>query len=255
MKSAFDIGGLAQHLVKLRTEGRQALTAEFAAPPPNIESAMETQDRVSELEGIESHAWKVAASPDNDFVVAPLHPFLESASRRILIWRPGMKLEVEIAVKLGKDLPVLLEGTYSRDAIAEAVCEIFLGVELVWSAVGDGGSVSYPLFLADRLGNMGYVLGPSLSASTLESFTGMPLYVSLNKKALYDAGAQHPTGDLLTWLLGYTNDTTRPQASLREGSVITTGSLCGAFEITEPGHINVRLNSDVSFDFLLSAEP
>jgi 2-keto-4-pentenoate hydratase len=253
-KLDLDKGGLAQELVRLRKEGKHAPTDHFSTPPSDIESAMEMQDRVSELEGIECYAWKVAASPSSGFVVAPLHPFVKSAAKPSLIWRPGMKLEVEIAVKLGRNLPVLSQGCYSRDTITQAICEIFLGAELVWSAVEEGGTVSFPLFLADRLGNMGYVLGPSLPASMLGSSTGTPLYVSLNKNALYDAGAQHPTGDVLTWLLGYANDITRPQASLMEGSVITTGSLCGAFEITEQGQIDVRLNSDVGFDFLVSAE-
>lgn len=253
-KSKLDISGLAQDLVRLRSEGKQVPTAQFQTLPVDLESAMETQGLVSELEGIDSHAWKVAASLGDDSVVAPLHPFVRSASKPTLLWRPGMKLEVEIAVKLGRDLPVLSNSTYSRGRLAEAVSEVYLGAELVWSAVEEGGRVSYPLFLADRLGNMGYVLGPLLPTSTLDTCGGMPLHVSLDEHSLYDAGAQHPTGDVLTWLQGYANDRSRPLASLMAGSVITTGSLCGAFEIAEPGKIVIKLGSEAVFDFLLSAK-
>lgn len=248
-----DINGLAWDLVRLRREGTQVPTAQFKTLPVGLESAMETQSLVSELESIVSRAWKVAVSPSNDFVVAPLHPYVRSTSKPKLLWRRGMKLEVEIAVKLGRDLPVLSSGTYSRSGLAEAVSEVYLGAELVWSAVAEGGTISFPLFLADRLGNTGYVLGPLLPISTLDSCGGMPLHVSLDGHSLYDAGALHPTGDVLTWLLGYANDGSRPQASLMAGSVITTGSLCGAFEIAEPGKIVIKLGSEAGFDFLLSA--
>lgn len=249
-----DISDLARDFVRLRSEGTQVPTAQFQTLPVDLESAMETQGLVSELERIDSRAWKVAVSPSNDFVAAPLHPYVRNTSKPALLWRRGMKLEVEIAVKLGRDLPVLSNGTYSRDGLAEAVSEVYLGAELVWSAVEEGGTISYPLFLADRLGNMGYVLGPPLPTSTLDSCAGMPLHVSLDGHSLYDAGAQHPTGDVLTWLLGYANDGSRPQASLIAGSVITTGSLCGAFEIAEPGKIDIKLGTETGFDFLVSAE-
>ncbi|OBZ92171.1 hypothetical protein ADU59_27950 [Pararhizobium polonicum] len=254
LRSTAAINEVARDLMKLRSEGRQMRTARFPMRPTDLRMAMETQRLVSEMEGVEGRAWKVAGTPAGHFVVAPLHPFMHSVSKPSLLWRPGMKLEVEIAVKLGRDLPVLSEGTYNRSGISEAVSEVYLGVELVWSAIEDGAGVSFPLFLADRLGNMGYVLGPLLPASLLDSCAGTPLHVSVDGRVLYEAGARHPTGDVLTWLLGYANGRFGPPASLTAGSVITTGSLCGAFEIAEPGKIEVKLGSEASFDFVLSAD-
>ncbi|MCZ7854649.1 fumarylacetoacetate hydrolase family protein [Agrobacterium salinitolerans] len=250
-----DTNNLAQTLVRLRSEGKQLPTTQFQTLPADRESAMEIQGVVSELENIDSRAWKVASSPSNDHVVAPLHPFVRSSPKPTLIWRQGIKLEVEIAVKLGKNLPVLSNGAYSRSGLADAISEIYLGAELVWSAVEEGARISYPLFLADRLGNMGYVIGPRLPASTLDPFGGMPLAVSLDRATLHDGVAQHPAGDVLTWLLGYANDRSRPSASLLAGSVFTTGSLCGAIEIKKPGEIVITFGPETAFDFVLSAEP
>ncbi|NTF35044.1 fumarylacetoacetate hydrolase family protein [Rhizobium skierniewicense] len=250
-----DTNNLARTLVRLRSEGKQLPTTQFQTLPADRESAMETQGVVSDLENIDSRAWKVASSPSNDLVVAPLHPVVRSTPKPTLIWRHGVKLEVEIAVRLGKDIPILSNSTYSRSGLADAVSEIYLGAELVWSAVEEGATISYPLFLADRLGNMGYVIGPSLPATTLDSFGGMSLAVSLDRATLHDGVAQHPTGDVLTWLLGYANDRSRPSASLLAGSVFTTGSLCGAIEITKPGEIVITFGPETAFDFVLSAEP
>lgn len=254
LRSTPAINEVARDLVNLRSEGRQMPTARFSMRPNSIRMGMETQRLVSELEGVDGRAWKVAGSPAGNFVVAPLHPFADGLSKPNLLWRPGMKLEVEIALKLGRDLPVVSDGTYDRSGISEAVSEVYLGAELVWSAVEDGARASFPLFLADRLGNMGYVLGPLLAASFMDLCAGTPLLVSVGGRTLYVAGARHPTGDVLTWLLGYANDRSRPQTSLTAGSIITTGSLCGALEIAEPGKIGIKLGPDAVFDFLLSAE-
>ncbi|MGO8658859.1 2-keto-4-pentenoate hydratase, partial [Rhizobium ruizarguesonis] len=60
--------------------------------------------------------------------------------------------------------------------------------------------------------------------------------------------AQHPKGDVLTWLVDYANDGLRPETSLKTGALITTGTLSGAIELTEPGEIDIELgNSRLSF--------
>lgn len=37
------------------------------------------------------------------------------------------------------------------------------------------------------------------------------------------------------------------------GSVLTTGSLCGALEIVEPGTVDIKLGMEARFDFALTA--
>lgn len=249
-----EIDGLARELVRLRREGKQVPTSWFPVLPTDFQGATETQKLVSEQEGVSGDAWKVAISPDKDFVVAPLHPYTCVASGSILPWRRGMKLEVEIAVRLGRELAVKSEGACSRSELVSAISEVYLGAEFIWTSVEEGGQVSFLLFLADRLGNMGYVLGPVLPASMLDTGTGLPLRVSLDDRTLHDAEALHPAGDVLTWLLGYINNTSRSQMALTADSVITTGSLCGALEIAEPGRIAIKLGSEATLDFLLSAE-
>jgi len=236
--STFDPRALAAKLHSLHRARKQASTAEFPLPG-DYRQAMDAQNFLSAEEGIRSNAWKVAMSPDNQPVLAPLHPYVEAASGAKIPWQPGMKFEAEVAVRLGKDLPVRTDGKYSRADIVDAVAEAHLGAELLWTCITESGKVSFLLYLADRIGNQGYVLGPVLPKSIIDTSTGTPLKVTLNGQPVYDAGAQHPKGDVLIWLVDYANDTLRPQNSLHAGALITTGTLCGAIELTSGGEIDI----------------
>lgn len=247
-----DVIALAHQLRSLRRDGSQVLTGQLASVPLALEDAMEVQSQLSKLEGADVQAWKVARSPGGDPVAAPLHPYLDNPSDAVIAWQRGMKIEVEIAVKLRQDLPVRADRPYERADIEAAISEAYLGAELVWSGVSEGGSVSFLAFLADRLGNAGYVRGPALPLAVLQPGSNFPLKIWLNGQVAFDAAAQHPTRDPLTWLCDYANNRSRPAAALRAGSIITTGSLCGALEVTDPGDVSVQLGEDAVLNFALS---
>ncbi|NKF32899.1 2-keto-4-pentenoate hydratase, partial [Pseudomonas sp. BGM005] len=70
-------------------------------------------------------------------------------------------------------------------------------------------------------------------------------------RTIYDGPAQHPKGDVLTWLVEYANDGLRPETSLKAGALITTGTLSGAVVLTEPGEIDI-LFGDAGLNFSVS---
>jgi 2-keto-4-pentenoate hydratase len=247
-----DVIALAHQLRSLRHDGHQVLTGQLVSVPSALEDAIEVQSQLSKLEGADSPAWKVAKSPGGDPVAAPLHPYLDNPSDAVFAWRRGLKIEVEVAVKLCQDLPVRTDTFYERADIETSISNVYLGVELVWSGISEGGSVSFLAFLADRLGNMGYVRGPSLPLAVLQPGSNFPLKLWLNKQVVFDAAAQHPTKDVLSWLCDYANDRSRPAVALRAGSLITTGSLCGALDVTGPGDVSVQLGEDAVMNFALS---
>jgi 2-keto-4-pentenoate hydratase len=246
MTETFDPRTVAARLHGLRQAGRQEATDTFALPA-DLHQAMEAQNLLAATDGISSNAWKVTVSPQGQAVTAPLHPYAEAVSGADIPWHPGLKFETEIAVRLGKDLPVRTV-PYSRADVVEAISAVHLGAELLVSAVRESGSVSFLLFVADRLGNSGYVLGPKLEKSVVDTVGGTPLKVTHAGHRIYDGPAQHPKGDVLTWLVDYANDGLRPETSLKSGALITTGTLSGAIELTEPGAIDIELgNSRLSF--------
>ncbi|TCU28954.1 hypothetical protein EV130_102134 [Rhizobium azibense] len=151
----FDPRALAARLFSLRNAGKQAKTADFALPT-DLRHAMDAQNMLAAEQAITSSAWKVAASPDGQAVAAPLHPYIEADSGAEIIWSDGMKFEAEIAIRLGTDLPIRDSG-YSRAEVADAVATVHLGAELLVSAIQESGRACFLLFLADRLGNSGYI--------------------------------------------------------------------------------------------------
>ncbi|UIJ82782.1 fumarylacetoacetate hydrolase family protein [Rhizobium leguminosarum] len=247
MTETFDPRTVAARLHSLREAGRQEATDSFALPA-DLPQAMEVQNLLTAADGISSNAWKVTVSPQGQAVTAPLHPYAEAVTGADIPWYPGLKFETEIAVRLGSDLPVRTGVPYSRADVVEAISAVYLGAELLVSAVRESGSVSFLLFVADRLGNSGYVLGPKLEKSVVDTVGGTPLKVTHAGRTIYDGPAQHPKGDVLTWLVDYANDGLRPETSLKSGALITTGTLSGAIELTEPGAIDIELgNSRLSF--------
>ncbi|MBB2684579.1 fumarylacetoacetate hydrolase family protein (plasmid) [Rhizobium sophoriradicis] len=240
MTQAFDPRALAARLHSLRQAGRQEETGTFTLPA-DLHQAMEAQNSLTAADGISSNAWKVTVSPQGQAVTAPLHPYAEAASGADIPWYPGMKFETEIAVRLGQDLPIRTGAAYSRAEVVEAISAAHLGAELMVSAVRESGSISFLLFTSDRLGNSGYVLGPKLDISVVDAAAGTPLKVTHAGRTIYDGPAQHPKGDVLTWLVNYANDGLRPETSLKAGALITTGTLSGAIELTEPGEIDILL--------------
>ncbi|ARQ61231.1 UNVERIFIED_ORG: 2-keto-4-pentenoate hydratase [Rhizobium etli] len=240
MTEAFDPRALAARLHSLRQAGRQEETGTFTLPA-DLHQAMEAQNFLTAADGICSNAWKVTVSPQGQAVTGPLHPYAEAASGAGIPWYPGMKFETEIAVRLGKDLPIRTGTAYNRAEVVEAISAVHLGAELLVSAVRESGSISFLLFTSDRLGNSGYVLGPKLDESVVDTAGGTPLKVTHAGRTIYDGPAQHPKGDVLTWLVDYANDGLRPETSLKAGALITTGTLSGAIELTEPGEIDILL--------------
>lgn len=229
---------IAEALFRLRKENRAEPTERFDLPA-SLAEAVDIQGVLAALEGAEDKAWKVAMSPDKHPVVAPLFPYVE-ADDASLPCPPSVKFEVELAVKLGEALP-FRDTPYSRDEIKAAVADVHLGAELLSSAIVESGKVSFPLYIADRIGNRGYALGPPVSKDLLDTIEGLHLKVDVDGSSIYDGPAKHPAGDPLAWLLAYANDGSRPAQSLGKGAVITTGALSGAMPLSGPGRVDVVL--------------
>lgn len=244
-----DTAGLADELYSLRSAGRVQTTADFSVPR-DISTALDVQKALAEREGASASAWKVAMSPDGQAVTAPLHPYVETARDAELPYLAGMKFEVEIALRLGRALPVRDE-PYSRSDVYDAVAEAHLGAELLSSAIEESGKLSFPLFVADRIGNRGYALGPVVPKALIDTVGGLQLKVVQGNVSIYDGPAKHPVEDVLAWLLAYANDGGRPATSLAAGDVITTGALSGAMPLPASGRVDVLLDGQYAIGITL----
>ncbi len=189
-------------------------------------------------------------TPDKQPTAALMHPYEEDGTNAVMPHAPGMRFEVEIPVLLGRDLPPRAE-PYSREEIVDAVENAYLGCELLFSAIQEGGSVSYPLYYADRIGNGGFARGPVVPKSFLDDVGGRPLKVTLGDTVIYDGPGSHPTGDVLSWLMAYANDPTRAPDVLLKGRLITTGALSGAMTLPGSGKVEVLLDGEYAMSVTL----
>lgn len=244
-----DADSVIRELERLRKSGERVATSSFARFPV-MAQMMDLQERVS-LDGNKQNAWKVARSPDGVPVVARLHPLIEQSAGAALSWRKDMLLEIEIAVRLGKELPVKAT-PYQRSDILDAIATVHLGAEMVWTVLLEAGKVSFPLYMVDRLGNDGYVLGPELGGEFLEPSSTPALSIRSGSDSIFDAPAKHATGDVLTWLLDYANLTERPADLLTAGTLVTTGTLCGAIPLKQGGQFDIDMAGAPAFNFSLT---
>ena len=204
---------------------------------------------------IDPVGYKVAKSPDGKAAIGRLLPLAIDAGTELpvpLAWRKGARMEVEIAVRLATALPPRARG-YTRDEVIASVGSVHLGIEILDSRLQEGGKAPFLLFLADRLGNAGYVLGPEVPKTMLDTVAGLQLEVWLDETLIHTGSARHPADDVLGWLLEFAADATRPPETLAAGEIITTGSLCGALDVGEHGLLRARLNGTGEVRALLEA--
>lgn len=251
LPQAFEIHDLAKALA---TTGDRLAAATLPVPTTAAE-AMAVQKVSSEPASAGPVGYKVARSPDGIAVTGRLLPLAIVANTSPTFpWRKGARIEVEIAVRLATALPPK-QGGYSRDEVKAAIDSVHLGIEILDSRIVEGSKGPFLLFLADRLGNAGYALGPVLPKDMLETVGGTPLEVWLDGTSIHAANARHPADDVMAWLMDWANDSARPQDTLTAGEIITTGSLCGALDISGPGLLRTRLGKTWDMSISLEERP
>ncbi|AWI59932.1 hypothetical protein AB395_00004755 (plasmid) [Sinorhizobium fredii CCBAU 45436] len=236
----FDAGDIAR---RFATATDRIAAAELPLPE-TIAEATAVQAAFVAPQDATAAGYKVARSPEGVGVAGHLSPIAIAASDAppvVFRWREGLRVEAEIGVRLASSLPPRQNG-YSRDEVIAAIAAVHLGVEVLDSRIAEGGKAPFLLFLADRLGNAGYALGPELPRDLLHGAEGRPLEVSLGGASLFSGEAHHPAADVLAWLIGWANEIERAEDTLAAGEIVTTGSLCGALDVASPGRLDVKLD-------------
>lgn len=219
----------AAQLVAAHREGGM-----IAAPPvpADIAGAMAIQSEVAEGLGRGVGGWKVAVHPEAGPLAAPLmdHLILESPAR----WpfSPGLAIEVEVAVRLKNAVPA---GTRDRAVIVAAVESMMLGIELVLPRVAAGAPLLS--YLADNLGNAGYVAGNRRMPWRDCDPGDFALSVTSEGKSLFSGPCSFPIGDPLAPILATATAENGARTGFAAGHLVTTGSFCGLIAIPGPGRL------------------
>ncbi|WMW58577.1 2-keto-4-pentenoate hydratase [Agrobacterium pusense] len=244
---------LARRFAEAVHEGARIPLAELEAEglvPGSLSKAMAVQRAFAEHWATPVAGWKLAIRPDGEAVGAPIFDCVRVDDANLASFpKDGTEgVEVEICFTLSADIPASTVGLMTRVDLMAFIDKVHLGAELLRYRLVEKNQVPFPLFLADRLANHGFVIGPELDEGIVEVFTGngenlLQLTVTEGTVSLFDAKVKHPNGDPLAPLVAFANSAFNNGGMLKAGNVVTTGSLCGAIPSTLAGETRISLES------------
>ena len=194
-----------------------------ALVPASFADALQIQAETVAALGATIGGWKVGFSPDGHPVSGPMLADDIKASGAGWPLSPAAPtlVEVEIAVRLARDLPHRPNEPYSRAEIIAAIAQVLPGIELICSRLQDGAASPFNAWLADRLGNAGYVFGAGRADIQGLDLAKLRCVLKVDGLVVHDRSGGHPQNDPLAPLLACANQPNH----LRAGQIITTGSL------------------------------
>ena len=160
-------------------------------------------------------------------------------------------IELEIAVRLGRDLPPR-DGPYPSDAVTDAVENCMGSIEIVDDRYEDWRSIGTPTLVADDFFSAGCVLGDPVP------FKQSPALADENCLLLRDGVPQGRgngrdiLGDPLAALQWLANNPPVPEG-LKAGEIVTLGSVVKTLWIDEPCRLEGRYGSLGSVTLELTA--
>ncbi|OOO21857.1 2-keto-4-pentenoate hydratase [Agrobacterium pusense] len=252
-----EIGKLAETFAETSRQGTKIALADLEAEglvPGTLLAAMAVQRAFAGNWAKPLAGWKLAIRPDGGAVGAPIFDCVRVDDANLASFpQDGTEgVEVEICFTLSADIPASTAGRMTRADLTGFIDRVHLGAELLRYRLVEKNQVPFPLFLADRLANHGFVIGPELDEGIVEVFTGngenlLQLTVREGTVSLFDAKVKHPNGDPLAPLVAFANSAFNTGDMLKAGNVVTTGSLCGAIPSALAGDTRVRLESAGAF--------
>lgn len=211
--------------------------------PASFLEGLGVQAEIARRLGHTEAGWKVAIA-EGGLPVAGLMPGPYLSPGDVYDGAIGaeLRVEIEIALRLAKDVPIRPGQPYSRAELLGYCDKAYLGIEIVESRLANWQGVPFALWLADALGHGGYFIGPELDIKVLDDLTGLGCFISLNGVTIYDQPAVHGNGDPMTPFLAWANRKDELMGGLRAGQIVTTGSLCGGVLSPGKGEIVTKLS-------------
>jgi 2-keto-4-pentenoate hydratase len=223
---------------------RTGVRARAQLEPIDRLSAYATQQAVAAALGASVNGWKVGMLADGTPTVAPMFAgdMRASGARWELPAQGALVIEVEVAMRLGADLPVRPGKAYSRADVMAAVAEVLVGVELLQSRFAGDAFPPLPLHLADNLGNAGYVSGGATPDFASRDLAQLRCRYTLDGVETHDAVGGHPQSDPWLPLIASLNEGIMGLGGFRAGQVITTGSLTKPAQMRAPAKLVATLD-------------
>ena len=230
-------------LVRARRDHSLIETETLPVPATQAEG-LATARAVGEALSLPLAGWKVGIAEDGAPIAGLMPgPYLKPGDVYEGAVGAELRIEIELALRLSKDVPLRPERPYSRAELLACCDKAYLGIEIVESRLANWfGKVAFPLWLADAMGHGGYLIGPEVEIGLLDDPTQFGCFISLNGVTIYDQPAVHGNGDPMVPFLAWANRKEEGLGPLRAGQIVTTGSLCGGVLSPGKGEVVARLS-------------
>lgn len=239
--SSFDPAAAALRLLAVRN-GAAAVPWSHVVPPDTA-AAYAVQDAT--IAGLGPLAgWKVGAQgPDQEPTCAPLPaPGMLGTSAALLgpLWRMR-GIEVEVAVRLGKDL-VPTSGEPDAATVRGAIDAVLPVIEVVETRLADWRDSPPLAQMADLQSHGALVIGAPAQINPGDvDLRSVEAYLAFDGQPVASTRGANPAADLwrlLRWLAWHCVQRGRP---LRAGQIITTGSCSGTLFAPEGARVQAQL--------------
>jgi 2-keto-4-pentenoate hydratase len=214
------LSAIADRIVAAR---RQGARIELGGDdiPRDFEEGFAIQDKVVAALGSPVIGWKVMAVPNGPVIFAPILQSgrVPAGGTWTLVGKEPAGIELEIAFRMGRDVPA----GASRDEVLDAVAAAHVVFELCQSRLTDPGKQPRHVMLADCIANAGIVVGPEIAGWRNEELKARPGRLLVDGKVHMEGKSVDPI-DALQML--------PPALSARgkrlvAGEIVITGSLIG----------------------------
>jgi 2-keto-4-pentenoate hydratase len=145
-------------------------------------------------------------------------------------------IECELAVRIGRDLPVRAQ-PYTRDDVATAITEVMPAFELIEDRNADYKATKAVSLVADNAWNGGIVLGKPVPPPKGLQFDKLMGTLRINGNATHTGLTDDPLG-ALAWVANLAAERKRP---MTKGMVVITGSVIPTLPIGPTDHFAFEL--------------
>jgi 2-keto-4-pentenoate hydratase len=236
----------AEMLIDVRRTGYLLDDLPDDLAPKTSAEASELQDAIAARRGALG-GWKVLAGGPGAPLPAAIYfdsgATIDASSLLIFL------TEVEVAVRIGKDLPKR-EEPYSKEEVEAAIVAVHPALEMIASPFVDRTKVSKLVLMGDLQSNGAVVVGPALDDWRHLDFAKLPISVSYDAVEVASVATGASYDDIMHALAWLANHATTRSNGLQAGNVVITGARIALdagtartikAEITGLGLVNVFL--------------
>ena len=237
------IEALAATIAKAR-QTRQFPAFDSALACTSPQEAYQVQAAAARILGAKPAGWKVGQFPDGSGWGAPVldcdmrksgETFTLSGDLR------SVKVEAELALRLGRDMPARQGKPYTRAELLAACSEVFAGIELVGVRFADPAALEFDSRLADNFANTAYFVSDGTKDFAALDIPNLRCVLQMNGKTISDRNGGHMSGDPLLPALAFINTAGDALGGVKAGQFITTGTLTVPFDLDANAQLDVEI--------------